>query len=153
MLALGIARLKNFGYHFIYSFTASMPRGLYLVIPAKNFRHHDIVEFTPPSTALNFLEQRQLPSNISLIKYVFAKKGDFVCTHHDTLLINGKKIASIYSTDDKNNPLPRFIICDRIRGDQYLLLSTKSSRSFDGRYFGLVSTQHIRGRAIPIFTE
>ena len=154
LLALLIGQLKRLGYHLTYVVTPSVPRGLYLVVPTKNIQLNDMIEFIPPTIEGDFAKSHQwFQSNRPLVKYVFAQAGDHVCTKNQAIFINGKKTAPIYGHYDDNKLLPKFAICDKIDGEQYLLLSTKSTKSFDSRYFGLISSQQIRGRAIPIYTE
>ncbi len=144
--------IKMFGYHIIYSPTPSMPSGFYLVVPAKNISRHDIVEFTPPDRATKMLQaNRWLPKDWTLIKYVLAVPGDHVCVKNKAIWVNGRLIAKIFTYFDNNKPLPKFNICGRIGANQYLLIGTASPRSFDSRYFGLISAEQIIGRALPIF--
>lgn len=79
--------------------------------------------------------------------------GDQVCVSNWAILINGKKIGKVYKFYAKDQPLPQTRMCGKLKEDQYLLLSTKNERSFDGRYFGIISSDRILGRAVPIFTH
>lgn len=154
LLALVISQLKKLGYHLTYVATPSVPRGLYLVVPTKNILPNDMIEFMPPTITSDFtMSQQWFQPNRPLVKYVFAQMGDHVCIKNQAIFINGKKIALVHSSYDGHKPLPKFTICDKINHNEYLLLSTKSTRSFDSRYFGLISSRQIRGRAIPIYTE
>ncbi len=154
ILALMVNLLKNTGYHLTFSVTKSMPRGLYLVIPAKKIVRYDIVEFIPPSAALDFIREKLwVPQSGTIIKYVFAIADDHVCIRNQAIFINSQKIGTVYKTYAPNKLLPQTKICGKLKENQYLLLSTESERSFDGRYFGLVSSQNILGRAIPIIIK
>jgi signal peptidase I len=129
-----------------------MPQGFYLIIPTKKIVLHDIVEFTPPSSVLDFIKEKHwVPKSGLIIKYVFAIPYDHVCIRNQALSINGKRIGRVYKFYGENKLLPQTKICGKLKEDQYLLLSTKSERSFDGRYFGVVSSREILGRAVPIF--
>ena len=153
-LALVVSQLKKLGYHLTYVVTPSVPRGLYLVVPTKNIQSNDMLEFMPPIMTNEFaMSQQWFQPNRPLVKYVFAQAGDHVCIKNQAIFINGKKIAPVYSSYDDHKLLPKFTICDRINHGEYLLLSTKSTRSFDSRYFGLISLRQIRGRAIPLYVE
>ena len=153
ILALIISGIKKTGYHITYSATASMPRGFYLIIPTKKIARHDIVEFIPPSNVRDLIkEQHWTPDSGLIIKYVFAIPKDHVCIKNQIVWVNGKKVSHVYKSYAKNKPLPQARICNKLKENQYLLLSTKSDRSFDSRYFGVVSSQEILGRAVPIFT-
>lgn len=151
LFAIAIGIIKKAGYHIIYSATASMPQGFYLIVPVKKITRYDIIEFIPPKEALDFARKLHwIPDSGSIIKYVFAIPGDFVCVHNNAIWINGKKIGKIYRFYAFEKLLPQTKICGKLQENQYLLLSTKRDRSFDGRYFGAVSSLNILGRAIPI---
>ena len=129
-----------------------MPKGFYLITPIKEIKRFDIIEFRPPIDILNFMkEKRWIPASGLIIKYVFALPGDHACIKKQTLWINNKKIGKVHRFYDKNKLLPQTKICGKLVDDQYLLLSTESERSFDSRYFGVISAQNILGHATPIF--
>ena len=152
LLAALVEIIKIIGFHIVYSSTASMPAGFYLIIPTKNIAINQIVEAKIPDEYFQFIRSKSwFPNSNSIIKYVVAKEGDIVCVRDNILLINNKEIVSIHVSEGQNNQLPRFAFCGKIDKDRYLLLSTRNPRSFDGRYFGLISSSHIRGRAVPIF--
>jgi len=154
LLALTVSIIKSAGFHMTYSATKSMPRGLYLIAPTKKIARYDIVELIPPPIALDFIKKNHwAPQSGSIIKYVFAIPNDHVCIHHQAIWINNKKIGRVYKFYAPNKLLPQTKICGKLKANQYLLLSTESERSFDGRYFGLVSSQEILGHAIPVFIK
>lgn len=152
LLAVIVNIIKVAGYHVTYSATTSMPRGFYLVVPIKKIMRYDIVEFTPPKVILDFVRNLHwIPESGLVIKYVFGMPGDDVCVHDEAIWINGNKIGRVYRTYAFEKLLPQTKICGKLENDQYLLLSTKRERSFDGRYFGAISSRNILGRAIPVF--
>lgn len=152
LLAIIVSIIKRAGYHVTYSATASMPQGFYLVVPIKQVERYDIVEFLPPKAALDFVRNLHwIPKSGLIIKYVFAIPGDDVCVRNEAIWINGKRIGKVYRFYAFEKLLPQTKICGKLADDQYLLLSTKKARSFDGRYFGAISSSSILGRAIPIF--
>jgi conjugative transfer signal peptidase TraF len=151
ILAFTINLVEKSGYHLVYSVTKSVPRGLYLIVPIKKIARYDIVEFKPPQAALNFIrENRLIPQNGTIMKYVFAIPNDNVCIYNQEIFINNKKAGHVYKFYAPNKLLPQTKICGKLQENQYLLLSAKSKRSFDGRYFGIVSSREILGHAIPI---
>ncbi len=152
LLTVIVNVIKKFGYHVTYSATASMPRGFYLVVPTKKIMRYDIVEFVPPSKILNFVRDLHwIPESGLMIKYVFAIPGDDVCVRNEAVWINGKKIGKVYRSYAFEKLLPQTKICGKLSDDQYLLLSTNKEHSFDGRYFGAISSRNILGHAVPIF--
>jgi conjugative transfer signal peptidase TraF len=151
-IAVVVGALKTAGYHITYSATASMPRGFYLVVPTSKIKRYDIVEFMPPAAVHGFIkEHRWVPKSGLIIKYVFAVPGDDVCIRNNAIWINGQKIGAVYRFYAFGKLLPQTKICGKLGEDQYLLLSTRKKRSFDGRYFGAVSSRSILGKATPIF--
>ncbi len=153
-LALTVIFVKKAGYHVVYTATKSVPRGLYLIVPIKKIARFDLIEFVPPKAAYDFAKKnRWLPQNGTMIKYVFAVPGDHILIDNQEILVNHKKVGRIYKFYAPNKLLPQTKICGRLQVDQYLLLSTKSERSFDGRYFGLVTLPNILGKAYPIIVE
>jgi len=154
ILAISIFFIKKTGYHVIYSATNSMPKGFYLVIPSKNIKYNDIVEFTPPQHIIDFVKDLHwLPQSNTLIKHVFAAYGDHVCARDNAIWVNHKLIGKIYVEYETKKPLPQIKICSKLKINEYLLLSTKQERSFDGRYFGITTIDSIKGKAIPMFVE
>ena len=149
-IAVAVSVIKALGYHITYSATASMPRGFYLIVPIKKINRYDIVEFIPPLLGLTFLHnQRLVPQSGLLLKYVFAIPGDNVCVRNDAIWVNDRKIGKVYRMIE-GRLLPQTKICGKLEDGQYLLLSNKRPRSFDGRYFGIVAARNILGRAIPV---
>ena len=153
ILSITVIAIKKSGYHITYSVTPSMPQGFYLVMPTKKIARYDIVEFIPPLSVLEFIKEKHwVPQSGSIIKYVFAIPNDHVCIHDEAIWINGKKIGPVYKFYAENKLLPQTKICGKLTQGEYLLLSTENKRSFDGRYFGIVSSERILGRAVAIFT-
>lgn len=152
VIQIGMMAVKKFGYHLVYVVTPSVPRGFYLIFPQKRYLHGELVEFSPPPQALNLAKSKQwIPQSGSIIKYVFALAGDHVCIREHLIWVNGKKIGKVYQAAWQQQ-LPPAKVCRVLIEGQYLLLSNKNERSFDSRYFGIISSKQILGRAIPIFT-
>lgn len=153
-LQLLVLALQKAGYGITYTKSSSMPQGWYFVIPAKNLQRHDMVVFLPPKNTRDFLSQHHWgPKSYLLLKYVMGLPGDFVCKQNHYLWINQQKIASILIFYAPNKKLPQNNFCGRLTSDEYLLLSTKIKRSFDGRYFGPIKYDNIIGKAIPLFEK
>ncbi len=149
-----VSALKKAGYHLTYVVTPSIPQGLYLVIPKSSFVRYELVEFLPPSDALALAKRERLvPQSGLIIKYVFALPGDHVCVQREAIWINGRKVGRVHKFYGKHKLLPQTNICRFLKTGQYLLLSNQSERSFDSRYFGIISAEKILGRAIPIFIK
>jgi type IV secretory pathway protease TraF len=135
--------IKKAGFGLTYQVTPSMPQGFYFIKPIKDIKRGDIVIFSPPPIALTFLLKNHLiPQNGLLMKYVFALPGDKTCKHDKAIWINSHNIAPVYQLKD----LPNKKFCQVLKNNEYLLMSIKVQRSFDGRYFGPVNKKNIIGR-------
>jgi len=149
VLQLCILVLKHLGFGLVYNASKSMSRGVYVVIPAKKIQRNDIVVFYPPFTTQQFLSMQHWgPGNHLLMKHVLGLPGDWVCKRKNTLWINQNKVANVLVFYATNKKIPQVDFCGYLTVDQYLLLSTNSERSFDGRYFGPVQRQNIKGKAV-----
>lgn len=148
---LFISLIHSEGYGFTYQVSRSMPRGFYFIKPVHRLRHGDIVIFHPPTLALTFLIQKGLvPENGILMKNVMGIPGDYVCKKNHRIWINHRYIAPVYIHGLNQEYLPSKPFCQTLTKNQYLLMSTYISRSFDGRYFGPVSKSRIIGKAIKV---
>ena len=150
LIAVVVGVLKKSGYHITCSATTSMPRGFYLVMPTNKIKRYDIVEFVPPAATLEFIVKHHwVPKSGLIIKYVFAVPGDDVCVRNNAVWINGQKIGTVYRFYASGKLLPQTEICGKLKENEYLLLSTRKERSFDSRYFGIITSRNILGKAIP----
>ena len=152
--------LKN--YRLSYQNSLSMPQGWYLIIPVKfPIYPNETLVFTPPPEILPFLNQRGwLIPDDWLMKKAVGLPGDWVCIKNiknknnnfnsPELFINAEPIAPILNKDKKNLPLPRLSFCRKLAHNEYFLISTYITRSFDSRYFGPVDASLIKGRAIKL---
>lgn len=147
-LKYGVAELQQKGYGITYQVTSSMPKGLYLITPAKNLSRGDIVLFKPPNKVLSFLvKHKWLPHSGLMMKYVIATPHDYVCQKQGWIFINHKKIAPVYKEYAIGKKLANTHFCSKLTTQQYLLMSTRNKHSFDGRYFGPVNKNRIIGKA------
>ena len=152
VIALVTKQIAHSGYRLTYSTTLSMPKGFYLIKPFASLKHGDIVEFYPPVAIRDFLKQKHwAPRSGLLLKHVYGIPEDFVCTQNNFIFINGAKIAPIYKFYAPGKKLPQISLCRKLNQDEYFLLSTTISNSFDSRYFGPVSRKDIVGEASFLF--
>lgn len=141
--------IATHGYHLTYSNSISMPKGFYLIVPATILHRNDVVEFLPPQQAQEYLATKHwAPNNGHLLKHVMGIPGDWVCNSNNAVWINNQKIGPIFQFYAPNKPLPQNHFCGKLKINQYLLLSDKIARSFDGRYFGPITKDQIIGKAI-----
>jgi conjugative transfer signal peptidase TraF len=147
-LQYGLTYIKNAGYLLTYQVTTSMPKGFYLVTPSKHFHRGDIVLFRPPKKFMAFMLQKKwLPKSGLMLKYVIGVPGDYICQNKKWIYINHRQVAPIFYEYAPGKKLPNSHFCGKLAQHQYLLMSTRLKRSFDGRYFGPVSDDKIIGIA------
>jgi len=139
------------GYGFTYQVSRSMPQGFYFIKPVHQLKRGDSVIFHPPTATLTFLVQQGLvPKNGILMKNVMAIPGDYVCKKNHEIWINHRYIAPVYTHGLHHQFLPSNPFCQTLAANQYLLMSTHITHSFDGRYFGSISKTQIIGQAIKV---
>lgn len=128
----------------LYNRTASLPIGFYLYTGRSSIRRGDIVALVLPPAARPYAQLRGDSTDLLLIKHVLAVRGDFVCTLHGELRINGIRVGPIASVDSTGRPLPRWSAARLLR-DEELLVGSSQPRSFDGRYFGPIHANQVLG--------
>jgi len=146
--ALALPGLTNPAPHLIWNASPSVPIGLYRLSPGTAPRRGDLVVVHLPEPARGLAAVRHyLPAGVPLMKRAAALAGDRVCALNASLSINGTRRAIRLSRDAANRALPWWTGCRTLRSDEVLLLATDRPDSFDGRYFGPVSTANIIGTA------
>lgn len=138
----------------IWNASASVPVGLYAVLPASSPQLGDLALVDPPGVLGRFLDQRDYhPSGIPMLKRVAALPDQLVCRTGMTIRIDGMAIADARAEDSKSRTLPTWYGCHRLRQDEVFLLNADASDSLDGRYFGPLPVSALRGRAVAIWTQ
>lgn len=139
---------------FVWNATASAPIGLYVVERAEKLATGELVLASPPASLERFASRRgYLPAGVPLVKHIAALAGDEVCGKDRMVTINDKVVAIRLVTDRLHRPLPRWGGCRRLKKTDVLLMNESVPQSFDGRYFGPISTAAIIGRLEPIWTR
>ena len=148
---------------FIWNVTASVPKGLYLIVERKPSELHvgDYVSFKPTAEALNWIsenveDQKVIDHLDSLIflKQVGAMSGDTYEIVSDSKMFYAKDkyIGQASEVTDTGNKLPvlrgKYIVPDGM-----FLPVGENPNSFDGRYTGPVKIENVIYRVIPIFIE
>lgn len=152
LLLLVTSMVASFGYGFTYQPSNSMPKGLYVLLPVRQPLHvGEVVLFDPPDRAKKFLQVHHwLPSSTQLMKPVLARYGDMVCIRHGQVYINHKMEAPVLKEYAVGHLLPTLSFCRVLAQNEYWLMSTHITRSFDSRYFGPVSFALITAKAKKI---
>lgn len=141
--------------------TPSLPLGLYWIQATKPARG-SVVLFCPPDQPV-FIEAKArgyLAAGLCdagtqpLMKRIVAAGGDQVTIVAKGTAVNGEWLAN--SAQVQTNTAGRLLPANRaeltLAAGQVLLMSDRSSLSFDGRYFGPMSERTIQGVVEPIWT-
>jgi len=155
LLSLFALHLANWslGKLFYINLTASEPRGVYRIVPLDGeLKRGDRVFFEVPEAARPYVFGRQwLSPGALLLKEVGALPGDEYQINDTAFLINDVYIGPVSAVDRHGQPLPRLRGFFRVPDGYFLPISQHIENSFDGRYFGVVSTGLIRGKAVPVW--
>ena len=136
----------------IWNASASVPIGLYAVHPARALHVTELVVVRPPEPLARFMDERHyLPEGVPMLKRVLALPGQTVCRTDRTITVDGIAMGDALDRDTRGRPLPIWQGCRRIPHDNVFLMNWQSEDSLDGRYFGLLPTTTIVGRADPLW--
>jgi conjugative transfer signal peptidase TraF len=156
MLGVGFATIAKPVPLLVYNGSASVPLGFYRVVHDMADRPiavGDLVLATAPEPARRLAAERgYLPANVPLVKRVAARAGDLVCADSGITVINGRVAADTLLIDGQGRPLPAWRGCRILRQGEIFLLVENVRASFDGRYFGPITTDAIIGRLVPLWT-
>ncbi len=138
----------------VWNVTASVPVGLYRIVPESAQRRGELVAVRPsPGLARYMGSRRYVEAGALLVKPVAAVAGQQVCRAGAIVTIDGVTVATARIADRMGRPLPVWTGCRRLPVGTVFLLAPLVPASFDGRYFGPVATDSIVGRAVPLWTS
>ena len=138
--------------------TESLPLGIYKLYPIEDIKVGDIVQFKPDANTINFIKDRGYLPKIAdtLIKEVVAdyNNRDEIKIVYDTnlklnlLYVGEKNYGPIYFKDSRGRDIKSISLKDLKpkNSDEFLLLSSHY-KSYDSRYFGLISKKQILNKA------
>jgi conjugative transfer signal peptidase TraF len=136
----------------VWNASASAPIGLYAVAPGARIERGDMVVAWPPAEARQLAAQRRyLPRNVPLVKRAAGIAGDTICMADRIVTVNGRPAAMRRLADAAGRPLPAWKGCIRLEPGMLFLLMSRTSDSFDGRYFGPTLAQDVIGKATPLW--
>jgi conjugative transfer signal peptidase TraF len=138
----------------VWNATASAPVGLYFRRASSALNKNDLVLVSPPvRVAALAAERGYLPMHVPLIKRAAAISGDMICAQGNTVWLNGKVLLRRRKMDEKGRTLPQWSGCSRLGSSDVFLAMASVRDSFDGRYFGPISTSNIVGHLVPLWTR
>ncbi|MGV2052476.1 S26 family signal peptidase [Agrobacterium sp. 22-209-1] len=137
----------------IWNASASVPVGLYRIVPAGQLDVTDLAVVMPPADLAGFLDQRRyLPKGLPLLKRVLALAGTTVCRNGAEITAYGMTYGQAGERDGRSRPLPVWQGCRTLRAGEAFFMNWDSPDSFDSRYFGPLPLSSVVGRAIPLWT-
>ena len=138
---------------FVWNASPSVPIGLYSVESFGKLAVTNIVVATPPTRLAHFLADRgYLAIGVPLIKRVLALPGQTVCRNELLITVDGIDMGAALERDSRDRPLPSWQGCLIIGPGELFLMNWDEPSSLDGRYFGLIPSSAIVGRALPVWT-
>jgi conjugative transfer signal peptidase TraF len=97
-------------------------------------------------------DRRYLPPDVPVLKHIAAVAGEIVCTGSGNVVINNRVAARGLSMDRVGRSLPAWHGCRPLTEGEIFLLNDNVVASFDGRYFGPISSSAVIGRLLPLWT-
>jgi len=137
---------------FVWNASASAPIGFYRAVHDGAVSRGDLVLAIPTVSVGIFAAARgYLPLGVPLVKRVAGVSGNTICAVHENIFINGRRVAIRLAIDHKGRALPGWSGCHTLAHDEIFLLMADVHDSFDGRYFGPLSTSQIAARLEPLW--
>ena len=138
---------------YIWNASESVPIGLYQLRPTGQLFATELVAVEPPEPLATFLESRlYLPRGIPMLKEVLALPGQTVCREALTVTVDKSSVGEARVLDSRGRPLPDWQGCHLIAAGEVFLMNSRSAGSLDGRYFGVLPSSAIIGKAAPLWT-
>ncbi len=136
----------------IWNTTPSLPKGLYRI--HSGYEVGDIIAFDIPPSILPLVRERGwIPDYDRLLKRVVGIVGDEVCFREQAVFLNGVYIDERSTVDSQSRAMPLLSGCHTLGEGQVWVMLKGQPLSLDSRYFGVVDTTTIYGKAVPIFTD
>ena len=131
----------------IWNASESVPIGWYFV-SKRQPENGEIAVIKPSEWVQMYAAQRgYLPSNVWLLKPIFASHPSVICRFGKHVLVDGKHVAKARHFDRKRRLLPTWKGCKTLEPDTVFVLG-RHPDSFDSRYFGSVNRAQIAGTAV-----
>ncbi|WP_354378624.1 conjugative transfer signal peptidase TraF [Thalassospira sp. MBR-102] len=150
---IGFSAAYNDTPWLIWNASPSAPVGLYRMISGAPKKGDFVLVRTPKPMSQLASSRHYIPVNVPLVKRIAAIAGDHVCAARRVILINGHAVARQLGRDSYGRKLPLWQGCRLLHEDEYFLLMTEASTSFDSRYFGPVIRENLIGRLVPLWVN
>ena len=137
---------------YAWNASGSVPVGLYRLQPVGNLFVMQLVAVQPPEPLATFLaDNSYLPRGVPMLKRVLALPGQTVCRDGLTVAVDNIAMGEARERDSRGRPLPVWQGCRVVTDGEVFLMNWQSVDSLDGRYFGVLPTTAIIGRAKPLW--
>ena len=118
----------------LWNNSASVPIGLYAVLPPRVLHVGDVAVVVPPDPLAAALAARgSLPSGVPLIKPIAALAGQTICRHGLHITIDGAVVGAARARDHRGRPLPAWMGCRTLGSHDVFLMNPAAPDSFVGR--------------------
>lgn len=134
----------------VWNASNSVPIGLYHIDARAPIRGDLALVELPPEISRLADRRGYLPASAYLLKHVAGTSGDRVCRFGRVVSVERRVSAWAASTDALGRSLPKWHGCRILKVGEVFVL-TGAHNSFDGRYFGPVSTDRVIGRAHAVW--
>ena len=139
---------------YLWNASESVPIGLYRLRPIGSMAVTELVAVRPHEPTATFLaDGNYLPRNVPMLKRVLALPGQTVCREHLTITVDGIAMGVARERDTRGRPLPDWQGCRVVADGEVFLMNWQSEDSLDGRYFGVLPSSAIIGKATPLWTS
>ena len=153
-VALVLSTMDEATPTYIWNASKSVLIGLYQLQPAGRLAVTELVAVRPPEPLATFLDLNgYLPIGVPMLKRVLALPGQTVCRKELTISVDEIDMGNALSRDSRGRPLPVWQGCQVVGADELFLMNWQSADSLDGRYFGVVPSSSVIGKALPVWTR
>lgn len=143
--------------------TDSIPKGLYRITHSTRIKNNYVL-FCPDkrnafktANARGYIDNGFCPSGFGyMMKKVVAVASDKISITDLGVIVNDKLLpySVPLATDGANRALPHWRIQNyQLKQHELLTMTDQDNWSFDGRYYGLIKTNQIKGMLIPIWVK
>ena len=151
---LALACSQGHAPAYMWNASASVPLGLYSLHSTKVPYIGELVAVLPPDPLATFLADRTyLPHGVPMLKHVLALPGQTICRVGLSIFVDTVAVGDARDRDSHARPLPVWQGCRVIGEGELFLMNWQSADSFDGRYFGPISSSAVLARAQPVWIE
>lgn len=134
--------------------SGSLPTGIYMAVPMGKLEVGDFVRMEVPTNVAGIVHERGwLKPGALLLKKVGALEGTSYHIDDRFFEINVKYVGPVYNVDCNGFPMPKLRGNFIVKKGCFLPVANYAPNSFDGRYFGDVPLELIKGKVIPIWTQ